>query len=285
HRPEPGSGRRGPTGPCGLSSTGPRPPPSGRLAPHPRGWHGSRRAPPAGRTESPQGERGVEAHDVYLALEGIDERIDLRGCLRAGAQQSPQGLGPDAVVSVVEGCFLQGGPEHGEHTADVPGEVAEGRDCPEADVTIGVLQQRQEAWYRRQWGRSAAPSHTGLRPFKGAVMAEGSEPIREGRLLAGAHGPNLSLDKFFRHRIPPRASNCSAPGDPLGEGDTPPLLLRCCPIPKRDPNGGTGAPKQTRQRWMRKATGVPGKGNQGFLWSLGREECLEGDSRTAGEAG
>lgn len=50
----------------------------------------------------------------------IDQCTDLRGWLRAGSQQRLHGLGADAVVPVVDGCFPQGGPERGEHPPNLP---------------------------------------------------------------------------------------------------------------------------------------------------------------------
>ena len=44
-----------------------------------------------------------------------------------------------------------------------------------------------------------------LRLLKGAVMAKGYEPIRQRRVRTRAHRANPSLDKTFRHGIPPRA--------------------------------------------------------------------------------
>ena len=94
---------------------------------------------PAVGTEVPQGDRGVEAHDAYLAVEGVDERGGFRRRPRAGPQQRMHGLGAAAFVSVAEGFFLQCGPQGGEHPPNLPGEVAQCRDCPEADVPVGVL--------------------------------------------------------------------------------------------------------------------------------------------------
>jgi hypothetical protein len=115
----------------------------------------------------------VEAHDIYIALEGINECAELRGRVRAGLQQPTHGFGADGIVSLVPCSFPQGGAERGEHAANLAGEVAQGRDHPEADVPVGVLQQGKEAWHRRQRWRGSAPSCTGLQWLKGAVMAEG----------------------------------------------------------------------------------------------------------------
>ncbi|HJZ56632.1 MAG TPA: hypothetical protein VKE74_16820 [Gemmataceae bacterium] len=67
----------------------------------------------------------MEAHDIEFAVEGVDECADLRGRLRAGPQQCMHGLGADAAVAVVEGCFSQGGPDRGEHPPKLLGKVAQ----------------------------------------------------------------------------------------------------------------------------------------------------------------
>jgi hypothetical protein len=66
----------------------------------------------------------------------------------------------------------------------------------------------------RQRRRGPGPVRGGLRPLKGAVVAEGHEPVREGRGLTEGRWPTPSPDNFFRHGTPPGWKKSPAAGPP-----------------------------------------------------------------------
>jgi hypothetical protein len=104
------------------------------------------------------------------------------------------------------GGVLQPVVERGKQTPNLRGELARGQDRLEADVSVGVLQQRQEARHGRQQRTGDVIGRTRLRPLKRAVMAEGDEPVREGRVRTEENGPKLPLHNFCCHETPPAGS-------------------------------------------------------------------------------
>jgi hypothetical protein len=114
----------------------------------------------------------MEADDLDLILEAIDEPGGLRDGLGAYLQDCMHGTAADGFIGIPEGCLLQSGSEHGQNAMSALAKVSQGRDRLYADIPVGILQKGDETFRRFQPRGSRMPGRSVRDAFEGTVMAE-----------------------------------------------------------------------------------------------------------------
>jgi hypothetical protein len=125
----------------------------------------------------------MEADDLDIILERIDESGDLRSGLGAYFQERMHGMAADRFIGILEGSLLQSASEYRQNSMSALAEVSQGRGRLPTDIQVGILQQGKETFHRFQSRSSRMPDRSLLDAFEGTVMAEPFQPVSERRLL------------------------------------------------------------------------------------------------------